>query len=197
MNPHHRSVNLANAFELDTIVSLYRDIFLHWSAEHPSEDILLSAFARTLYLRFTKTGQLVDLEEAISTSREELELQPAPHPNQSDSLSKLAVCFMARWACLQTWRKPFSWAMKQSGYGRHAIQKGWIHSTGMRRRFSATAFPPDGVGTGIGTCNVFKSINHPFCLASILMFCYFFTINTDLPHLCYPLQSESLSSDSV
>ena len=49
--------------------------------------------------------QLEDLDETISFLREQLKLQPAPHPDRSDSLSDLAIMLMARFEQLDQWEE--------------------------------------------------------------------------------------------
>ncbi|THH13179.1 hypothetical protein EW146_g7014 [Bondarzewia mesenterica] len=52
--------------------------------------MLVDSLANALQTRFKQTGQLGDLEEAISFHRQALELLPAPHPNRLMSLNNLA-----------------------------------------------------------------------------------------------------------
>src|ERR1700679_4235683 len=47
-------------------------------------------------MRFKQSGEWEDLDEAISLHRDALELQPAGHPNRSDSLNNLAVSLTTR-----------------------------------------------------------------------------------------------------
>ena len=43
-----------------------------------------------LRIRFEQSGQLEDLDEAISFGHAVVELQPVPNPNRSESLENLA-----------------------------------------------------------------------------------------------------------
>jgi hypothetical protein len=47
-------------------------------------------------MRFGQTGQLVDLDEAITLDHEAVKLTPALHPDQSGSLNNLASTLSTR-----------------------------------------------------------------------------------------------------
>ncbi|THH04718.1 hypothetical protein EW146_g10105 [Bondarzewia mesenterica] len=56
----------------------------------------LNNLASTLSTQFGQTGQLGDLEEAISFDRQALDLRPAPHPDRWISLNNLATTLWTR-----------------------------------------------------------------------------------------------------
>ncbi|THH13180.1 hypothetical protein EW146_g7015 [Bondarzewia mesenterica] len=65
-------------------------------APHPDRSTSLNNLASALRIQFGQTGQLGDLEEAISFHRQALDLRSAQHPDRSMSLNNLATA-------LQTW----------------------------------------------------------------------------------------------
>ncbi|KDR82433.1 hypothetical protein GALMADRAFT_237749 [Galerina marginata CBS 339.88] len=106
--PHPRRAislnNLANAMwarfqrghmgDLDTVVALYRQACELHTSHHPDRYSTLANLAQALAAKFERDGHRIDLDEAISSTNENLELQPLSHSSRSASLFLLGNLFV-------------------------------------------------------------------------------------------------------
>ncbi|TFK22228.1 hypothetical protein FA15DRAFT_681771 [Coprinopsis marcescibilis] len=63
---------------------------------HPNRSSSLNNLANALSTRFSKEGNIDDLDQCVSLYRESLDLMPAPHPSRSSCLNNLAVALCTR-----------------------------------------------------------------------------------------------------
>jgi len=96
---------------LDTGISLIREGVTQLPVRHPDRLFASDDLGCALLLRFAKSGQHEDVNEAISLYRETLELRSEFHPDRSCSLFTLANALIARFDVFlndrKTWMRQF------------------------------------------------------------------------------------------
>jgi hypothetical protein len=91
LNECHKAASISS---LDTAITLHRDALHIRTLPHASRPASLSSLASALYSRFYRTGQLQDLDEAVSIYRESL--TSSSHPGQLAWLHSLSAALLVR-----------------------------------------------------------------------------------------------------